>query len=387
MVMPIIVDIALFTIQAGVIPFRTDFLGFVKLYFLLVIFSWGMWMVFSKWDSVVLVLHCTGKALKRSFQALFQIGSKAGDGEEHPQLYNPQIDVERGRYQDRIRSRVGRIHSKAQHVADFNRATSGARRSNIEAPGEVTIEGQAVSVRGTPQIPAAGFNDPILDIQREPRPRDQKPQVTIDAPKMSSEHSYSTSLMGHNFARVHAQWSSAETTEARLDLLESLAKHNPMVLPEATSVGSTWKGWLRCEWELPSVVQELQESDSSEVQTLLGNFVTITGSLGNMECSTCSEFLQKTWGKPGLMALEALSQGVALLDRDSTASPRSTTGKHLEIHPSWTHIVIEIENYEDDAQSFIDSVVWICTAVRVNLTEGRQTSATGQNYRCRKPVN
>jgi hypothetical protein len=301
-------------------------------------------------------------------RAFLKATSKSDNGEEGAQFLSFQTDVEQGQYQDRSRSPVDpRLHAKAHDVADFSHATSLTRGLKFEAFGGVAIEGQAFSVRVTPQVAAGGFDDQFLDGQRAPRPQDQKLQVLVDAHNRSGKHSQSTSMAGQIFAHVNAQWSSAETTEARLGLLGSLGRHSQIAIPEAASVGSTWKGWLRCEWELPGVIQQLQESGSSEIQTLLGDFVTITGSLGGMECSTCSQFLEKAWGKPGLMALEVLSQGVALLDRAPTASSRTMTGKDFEIYASRTHIIIGVERYKEDAQSFIDSIVWICTAVRVNL--------------------
>lgn len=367
--MPMILDIALFSIQPGVMPFQMNFIAFVKSYFFLALFSCVIWVVLSQWDALKLCLRLTGEGLNSFFRASFKRGSKPGNGEEPVQFLGTQIDVERGLYQGRIRSPVNpQIDMKAQHRADFVRPSSRAQDSDMKGSGVAAIRGQPVSVRMAPQAVAVAFNDQAFDIRRASRPQDKKLQARMDAHNMPFKVPPPTYPKGEIFAYVRARWSSAETTEARLDLLESLGKHHPIALPEATSVGSTWKGWLRCEWELPSVVQQLRESDSSEVQTLLGNFVTITGSLGVMECSTCSQFLEKTWGNPGLMALEILSQGVALLDHGSRGSSMSTTtGKDLELHASNSHIIIGIERDEGDAQSFIDAIVWICTAVRVNL--------------------
>lgn len=365
--MPMILDIALFSIQPGVMPFQMNFLAFVKSYFSLALFSCVIWVVLSQWNALKLCLRFTGEGLNSFFRASFKRGSKPSNGGEPVQFLGTQIDLERGQYQGRIRSPVNpQIDMKARHRADFNRPSSRAQDSDMKESGVAAIRGQPVSVRMAPQAAAAGFNDQAFDIRRASRPQDQKLQARMDAHDMSFKVPSPTSPKEEIFAYVRARWSSAETSEARLDLLESLGKHHPTALPEATSVGSTWNGWLRCEWELPSLVQQLRESDSSEARILLGNFVIITGSLGVMECSTCSQFLEKTWGNTGLTALEVLSQGVALLDH-STASSRLTTGKDLELYASNSHIIIGVESDEGDAQSFIDAIVWICTAVRVNL--------------------
>lgn len=365
--MPMVLDIALFSIQPGVMPFQMNFLSFVKSYVSLALFSCVVWVVLSQWEALKLRLRSTGQDLNSFFRASFNTESKSGDGEERVQLLDTQIDVERGQYQERTRSPVDpQIDMKEHHRADFSRPSSRERGSNEKGSGIAAIKTQPVSVPMAPQAAAAAFNDQALDIRRASRPQDQNLQARVDAHNTPFKVPSPTSPKGEIFAYVRARWCSAETTEARLDLLDSLGKHNPIALPEATSVGSTWTGWLRCEWELPSVVQQLRESDSSEVQTLLGNFVTITGSLGVMECSTCSQFLEKTWGNPGRTALKVLSQGVALLDH-STASSRPTTENDFELYASNSHIIIGVERDEEDARSFIDAIVWICTAVRVNL--------------------
>lgn len=168
------------------------------------------------------------------------------------------------------------------------------------------------------------------------------------------------------FAHVPAQWNSAFTVEAQLNLLESLGTHRPTALPAAEGIGSKWQGWLRCEWELPSVVRELRESQSSEFHTLLENFVTITGSHGNIECATCAQFLGKEWKELGARALELLSLGVSLFQTVLSKSGRSSRpNQNASIHATETHIILKVDE-QRDAQSLIDAIVWVCAAVRVN---------------------
>ncbi|KAH8748871.1 hypothetical protein F5883DRAFT_652987 [Diaporthe sp. PMI_573] len=350
--MPMVLDIALFSIQPGVMPFQMDFLAF--------------------WDTLMLRGCFVLENLNSAFRPSSKTGNKPANGEEQaskmsgasadtdgdnsqmdgtsPQCHNPEM------------------HAKAHHVADSSRSTPRTRGPDIQGPGVDAIrrQSESVSPQMTPQAAAAGLQYQAFDVQRAPWPQDQSSQIRIDAHNMSGEELSSQSLMGEIFAHVRTQWSSAESTEAQLDLLESLGKHKPKSVPEAAGIGSTWQGWLRCEWELPGVVQQLRESQSSEIQNLLRNVITITGGPGGMECSTCAEFLEKTWEESGLMALEVLSQGVALLEHGSTTSSRSTPSQTLEIRVTNTHIIIGVERDEQDAQSFVDAIVWICTAVRVN---------------------
>jgi hypothetical protein len=168
------------------------------------------------------------------------------------------------------------------------------------------------------------------------------------------------------FAHVLAPWSGAETTEAQLDLLKSLGNQRPTTLPESVDVGSTWQGWLRCEWELPRVARQLrQESQSTDIESLLANFVIITGSSSDMECSTCAQFLKKEWKESGVRALEVLSRGV-WLEKFSTITSRSKLNQNMEIHATESHLIVRIRANQPDAQSFIDAIVWACTAIRIN---------------------
>lgn len=166
------------------------------------------------------------------------------------------------------------------------------------------------------------------------------------------------------FEIVVARWAGAETSDMQLSVLEILGKHRPTTLPEAVDVGSTWQGWLRCEWELPSVVREMRESPSSEAK--LESFVKITGSRGNMECSTCAQFLEKEWGESGTRALEVLSRGVSFLDHGATSFSGANPNQEEEIHATETHFLVKVGEDQPDAQSFIDAIVWACTAIRIN---------------------
>ncbi|KAL1872744.1 hypothetical protein Daus18300_004290 [Diaporthe australafricana] len=187
------------------------------------------------------------------------------------------------------------------------------------------------------------------------------------------------------FDHLIQQWSSAKSTAVQLRLLKDLGKHRPTTLSEAIDIGPTWQGWVQCEWELPSVAQQLPvsarqlgDSRSDDIQSRLGNFVTITGSRGVMECSTCAQFLKNMWGKSGTKALKALSRGVSLLEHDLTSSPGSDSSQNVEVHATDTHIVIRVGEDQPDAQSFINAVVWTCAAVRINPQGTADSGARSQ---------
>ena len=52
--MPMVLNIALFSIQPGVMPFRMDFLAFVKCYFALASVVCLVWMILSQWETLVM---------------------------------------------------------------------------------------------------------------------------------------------------------------------------------------------------------------------------------------------------------------------------------------------------------------------------------------------
>lgn len=236
-------------------------------------------------------------------------------------------------------------------VPDDQSATPYAAK---EQPPRIVYSGEASLLEGQ------GSDD-----QRAPRLKGRPLREYQNHPSRVEEQSSPDSPL-QVFVHALARWRSAETVGAQLQLLEDLGTRRPTNLPEAIGIGSKFRGWLRCEWELPSVVRELRESQSSEVQPLLENFVTITGSHGNIECATCAQFLEKEWKEVGARALKVLCRGVSLLENVSTKpgeSPNST--QNASIHATEARVVIEVDE-QRDAQSFIDAIVWICAAVRVN---------------------
>lgn len=192
------------------------------------------------------------------------------------------------------------------------------------------------------------------------------------------------------FARFSADWSGSEVRGGNLALLLSLGQHKPAKLPEAVTVGPTWQGWLRCEWELPSVVREMLELHSDDIQSFLRQFVTVTGRRGDLLCSTCGQFLERQWGESGTRALEVLSRGVTVLVRletsvayCSTISPGSDPNPDVEIYINDTHIIVRVEKDQPDAQHFIDAIVWVCTAVRIN-PQRKTKSGNGSQWQISK---
>lgn len=254
---------------------------------------------------------------------------------------------------------------KVDHAAE-------SKRSNVEVWNIPDDQSAAIysaeeqSPQADTQRAASLLEGQVSNDQWSPRLTGQVPQSRTDAFDTSGAE-LSRGIEGPGiFAHVLTQWSSAETVGARVNLLESLGTRRPIALPTAKGIGSRCHGWLRCEWELPSVVRELRLSQSSEVQPLLENFVTITGSHGNIECATCAQFLDKEWKEVGARALEVLSRGVSSLEKPSTKPGNSPSLNWTAlIHATETHIIIEVHE-EQGAQSFVDAIVWVCAAVRVN---------------------
>jgi hypothetical protein len=204
-------------------------------------------------------------------------------------------------------------------------------------------------------------------------------RVEMDFPGTPRANSSSISAE-EAFAHVKARWSGAETTKAQLHLLESLCKHKPAKVPKVIMGGSTGQvpRWLRCEWEIPSVVRQMRESQPSEAKSLLESFITITGSRSDMECSTCAEFLEKEWGESGIRALEILSQGLALLEHASPKSSGSKSRQSEEIYATDTHIAIRVGEDRPDVQSIFEAIVWACTAIRMNPSKDPDSSERSQ---------
>lgn len=213
---------------------------------------------------------------------------------------------------------------------------------------ESLLQGQVSNDQRTPRLKGRPLWADEMDASGE------EEALSLDFPAQTS------------LAHTLAVWNDAETVETQLNLLEGAGTRRPAALPEGDGIGSRWQGWLRCEWELPSIVRELRETQSSEVQQLLETFVTITGSHGNIECATCGQFLQKEWKEAGARALEVLSRAVSFLEDVSTNSGESSkSNQNASIHATETHIVIKVDE-QRDAQSFVDAIVWVCAAVRVN---------------------
>lgn len=218
---------------------------------------------------------------------------------------------------------------------------------------------QATSSKGSYIPPWLRTDDQTVNLYPS---REQSPKISLETPK-SILRAPSTRPRGRGQVHIIENWTSAESTEERLYLLDRLA-NRPIHLPKVAGVGSTWQGWLRCEWELPEVVLQLRKSESSNVKKMLATFVTITGSRNGIECSTCVQFLEKTWKESGEMALDVLSMGVSTMKQGSESSSVSFRG--VEIHAAYDYIVLEVGADQRDAQAFIDAVVWVCAAVRVN---------------------
>lgn len=172
----------------------------------------------------------------------------------------------------------------------------------------------------------------------------------------------------YSFELFRSAWQKATNDHSRRGLLRSLEDQRPSSATEPAEISQDWVGWLRCQWEIPQVLQEMQAPGkrftAADIKACLGNFVAITGSKGNLTCSTCAEFLKQTWGNSGLLILDRLSEGAAkvLLAVPATSLIDTNIGattSHIIISPS-------MDQSETPYRLLVDALVWICTAIRVN---------------------
>lgn len=191
-----------------------------------------------------------------------------------------------------------------------------------------------------------------------------------DGEEYEQRHHSNTNLPGDTppFALFRSQWEQTIDAQTQGNLLESQELESQISLANAVQVSDDWVGWLRCQWEIPVVVRDMQESAGlefmalAEIKACLGNFVTITGSKGTLKCSTCTEYLVQNWGNAGRIVLDRLSEGVAqVLSESPGSSPAETT-----LRATTTHVTLLVTTEGNQSQSILDAVAWMCAAVRVN---------------------
>lgn len=90
--MPMILNIALFSIQPGVMPFQMDFLAFVKSFFALASVVCLVWIALSKWDSLVIVAYYAMKSLDKRLHTLSRARSKSADEEQASETSGSALD-------------------------------------------------------------------------------------------------------------------------------------------------------------------------------------------------------------------------------------------------------------------------------------------------------
>ncbi|KAL1865311.1 hypothetical protein Daus18300_007201 [Diaporthe australafricana] len=106
LMMPMILNIALFSIQPGVMPFQMNFLAFVKSYFALALFVCLVWMILSQWDTLVMLAWYTLESLDRAVQASYGADIDPSKGEDDAnEASTVDLDV------DGQDSRIGEISS------------------------------------------------------------------------------------------------------------------------------------------------------------------------------------------------------------------------------------------------------------------------------------
>ncbi|KAL6410927.1 hypothetical protein AUP68_07359 [Ilyonectria robusta] len=222
-----------------------------------------------------------------------------------------------------------------------------------------------------------------------------------------------TGNMDKLFALVHRP-SMERFLDARLAMLDTIAQSRRS---RTYDTRSGWNGYLRCDWEVPAVLTGILGPHSAskamlskdEVYHALGGFVVITGVTNSFACSTCMEFLQKTWDGVGLDALSIIARGAHAtiqqslgtrqdLELPSRQSHHDTSQEAcipvqilrtlpeniiLSLQVANTHS-LQVGDYDThslqaagydthslqvadyDTHSFIEAITWLCSALRWN---------------------
>ena len=177
---------------------------------------------------------------------------------------------------------------------------------------------------------------------------------------------------------IQTRWSGVPSNEERSGWLEVLALIGIQQKPGADAISNQWTGYLRCQWEIPGVLeqtrtfQNIQERFElrDDIYDVLARFITLTGTTDRFECSTCEEFLKKRWNDIGLNALRVISRGAELLASSNKISQNliiqesPQTADISIISATKNHITIFLNSTEYDKKSFVEAINWTCAAIR-----------------------
>lgn len=171
---------------------------------------------------------------------------------------------------------------------------------------------------------------------------------------------------------IQSAWVHLGSEIERGNLLELLAFTGFRFKYAASEIPSTWSGYIRCQWEIPHVLDEMKACRGSirpweGLEGGISNFVVLTGSGGVFECSSCKEFLWKTWGEEvGSATLDMIHEALRL---DSPVLSHSHTLQRFPITPfkfSKTQVTFYLNTTDYDKSLFVEAPVWLCSAVRLN---------------------
>ena len=184
---------------------------------------------------------------------------------------------------------------------------------------------------------------------------------------------------------IRDEWTQLSESGTELDRLKLIG------MPAERLTGTSPQGpllappkpYLRSQWEVPAVLWSSRGSalglGSSlaeswpRIRDRLSRYLTVTGSGGAFECSTCKDFLNKSWGKEGLIALNSISVGIArILTPGATISaPEETQDEWRDftplpvLHVTREHILIALPASNPARhESIMEAVNWICSSVR-----------------------
>ncbi|KAN0102723.1 hypothetical protein V8E51_011036 [Hyaloscypha variabilis] len=184
------------------------------------------------------------------------------------------------------------------------------------------------------------------------------------------------------------RWSRLSSNEERSEWLETLALIGTHQKLGADTIPKQWSGYLRCQWEIPDVLEETRTLQATpehfklrdDIYNVLARFITLTGTTDKFECSTCGEFLEKRWNDIGSDALRVISRGLEFLASPEKLSQNLTRQENPQtadisiISATKNHITIFVNSTEYDKQSFVEAINWTCAAIRATLNVSKESS-------------
>ncbi|KAK8123932.1 hypothetical protein PG999_003850 [Apiospora kogelbergensis] len=138
---------------------------------------------------------------------------------------------------------------------------------------------------------------------------------------------------------------------------------------------------LICKCEVLQTIEEMRkipgEGDSSAFD-LLKNFVVINGSPRGLECTTCSSYLTRRWGKVGLTLLQQLSDCIDDFQRPLDAK-REPSSSSLSIRIFVRSNFVCLVPWDDETivdTEVVAAFTWLCTAIRNSPKVDSNNSST-----------